>query len=639
MLVVCMLLILGINENTKAAQQFQDIAEGHEAFNEINYLVEKGVINGYAENSRVVFKPYNNITRSQAAKMLVIASGQSPLYVTQATYRDVPTTNEFSPYVERAVQLGYFSKDLTDFKPYTPLSRGEMSYVLVKAFNLNHAKFAGKGTVFADVNANHEYAQYVNAIYYEGITKGSNGNFMAEGNVLRSQFASFVARASDTRFTLEKPQQETVKPPVTKPQQPIIAKAMSTTDGLNIRSSIGVANNLVGQVNKGDKLHIYALEGDWAKVNYNNQVAYAYSEYLQFVDPKTENALGTSTKQVIANDDLNLYFDATSSATKITYIKAGTKLPVYKNVNGYYLTVVNGIPGYIVADSTKDVVIEQPKPTPPPVTPPTEGKPLPPIVTPPVGNAATKARVTYDFVNVRAAADNNSQFLGTLQKGQEVAVTRVTGNFVEVKYNGRIAYIYKPYVKLINQNGKPLQNRIIVIDAGHGGKDPGTVFGVNSEKVITLAVAQKVQQKLKAAGADVRMTREVDKFLPLQTIVDISHANNAETFVSIHVNSASSNAYGTETYYYTSPNYPDTPDEERYLAKLINDQIVKDANMYNRGVKSGNFQVIRNTDRVALLVELGFLTNDSDRAKMTNDAYQNIYAEAIVKGLTQFYAK
>ena len=176
----------------------------------------------------------------------------------------------------------------------------------------------------------------------------------------------------------------------------------------------------------------------------------------------------------------------TSSAKVISSIKANEKLPVYKTIGGYYLTQVNGLPGYIVANSTTDIVEEE-KPNPDP--------------TPPSASGDVLGRVTVANLNVRSQSNSTSAVLFKLNKGEYVQVNNINGYWAEITYNGQTGYVHKSYLKLLNQTAKPLQNRIIILDPGHGGKDPGTVKGSASEKNITLKVSTQVKQLLENAGA------------------------------------------------------------------------------------------------------------------------------------------
>ena len=214
----------------------------------------------------------------------------------------------------------------------------------------------------------------------------------------------------------------------------------------------------------------------------------------------------------------------------------------------------------------------------------------------------------------------------------------INGYWAQVTYQGQTGYVHKSYVKLLNQNGNPVKDRIIIIDPGHGGSDPGTSYGSITEKDITLKVSTLVKGKLEAAGAKVLMPRTGDTFLPPQKHIDFAHANYGEIFVSIHVNSAdSTKAKGTETYYAKTPG--DMYQEDIELATFVNNQIVKNVNMENRKVRQKNYIVVANTNIPSILVELGFLTNSEDRAKLTDDKYLELFAESIYKGILEYYSK
>ena len=147
-----------------------------------------------------------------------------------------------------------------------------------------------------------------------------------------------------------------------------------------------------------------------------------------------------------------------------------------------------------------------------------------------------------------------------------------------------------------------------------------------------------MKQLLENAGAKVYMTRTGDTYPSLQDRVDFTQANYGEIFVSVHVNSAANtSASGTETYYAISTG--DMYQEDIDLATYVNNQIVNNLNMKNRGVKQEQYYVIRNMVIPSILVELGFLTNAEDNSKMTNDQYVKLFAESIYNGILQYYKK
>lgn len=604
--------------------KFEDVSNNHSAYEEINYLVNLGVIQGYFVNGKRVFGPNNNVTRGQAAKMVVVASGNKPLVVHKSSFSDVTAGTEMSGYIERAVQLGFFDKNVKgQFLPNKPLTRGEMSFVLSKAFNLDTSEYEGVDSPFIDIGITHEYVKYVNTIYYNGITNGTGDKYLPNDTVTRAHFSLFVARAKSEKYRLELPVKGSSVPDTSQ----VIGLMKVTTDGLNIRKSKDSSSNtnVVGQVNKGGKLSIYAVEGNWLKVTYKGAYAYVFKQYAEFLDADG-NELGPVEKEVVTKGAVNLYVKPTSSAKIITTLKANEKLPVYKTVGGYYLTKVDGLPGYIVANSTTDPVVEEtPKPNPTPTPPP-------------AASGDVLGKVTVANLNVRSQSNATSTVLFKLDKGVTVQVHNIDGYWAEISYNGQTGYVHKSYLKLLNQSANPLQGRIIILDPGHGGKDPGTVSGSVSEKSITLKVGTQVKQLLENAGAKVYMTRTGDTYPSLQDRVDFTQANYGEIFVSIHVNSAANtSAQGTETYYAISTG--DMYQEDIDLATFINNQIVNNLNMKNRGVKQEQYYVIRNMVIPSILVELGFLSNSQDRNKMTNDQYVTLFAESIYNGILQYYKK
>ncbi|MFJ8102285.1 N-acetylmuramoyl-L-alanine amidase [Lysinibacillus sp. NPDC096212] len=634
-LILCVLFVsasIFTIHSAQASGGFVDVTNKDDAYEEINYLVNLGVIKGYTEKGKTYYKPNNTVTRGQVAKMVVVASGNKPLVVNKSNFSDVTAGTELSGYVERAVQLGFFKTNIKgQFLPNKPLTRDEMSYVLTNAFKLDTSEYKNIDSPFVDVGITHPYVSYVNTIYYNGITKGSNQNYNPNEQVTRKQFALFVARAKEEKYRLDIP----VKGVATPDSSQVIGLVSSSTDGLNIRKSKDSSSNanIVGTVNKGGKLSVYAVEGDWLKVSYKDAFAYIYKTYAQFLDADG-NALGNVQKQVTTTQNINLYVKPTSSSKVISTVNSKVNLPVYKTVSGYHLTVVNGVPGYIVANSTADVEVE--KPSTPDPTPTPNPKPDP---TPPTVSGDLLGRVTVDNLNIRKEANSTSAVVSKLKKGEYVQVNSINGYWALVTYQGQKGYVHKSYIKLLNQSGNPLKDRIIILDPGHGGKDPGTNFGKTIfEKDITLKVSTIVKNKLEAAGAKVLMTRTGDTFPTLQGRVDFTNANYGEIFVSVHVNSAANtSAQGTETYYAVTTG--DMFKEDIDLATFVNNQIVNNLNMKNRGVKEQQYYVIRNMLIPSILVELGFLSNNEDRAKMTDDQYVELFADSIYKGILEYYSK
>ena len=167
----------------------------------------------------------------------------------------------------------------------------------------------------------------------------------------------------------------------------------------------------------------------------------------------------------------------------------------------------------------------------------------------------------------------------------------------------------------------------VVLDAGHGGDQPGCVINGATEKDITLSIVLLLQEKLEAEGATVVLTRSSDHDVSLPDRSEIANNEGANYFISIHCNSyeADSSVKGFECYYYQST-------ESENLAESITSS-AEDCSISTRKVKEENYAVLRETAIPAVLIEVGFLTNKEERGKLVSPEYQELLAEAIANGI------
>ena len=172
----------------------------------------------------------------------------------------------------------------------------------------------------------------------------------------------------------------------------------------------------------------------------------------------------------------------------------------------------------------------------------------------------------------------------------------------------------------------------IVLDPGHGGTDCGATRNGIYEKNITLDIAKRVEKQLTKKGYEVFMTRNSDETVSLQDRVEISENLQPEIFVSIHVNSSNSTTpKGIETHYYK--------DNSLHLAKVIHASMLNHVNAANRGLFKSKFYVINHTTAPAVLVEIGFLSNDSERTQLVTEGRKQATAKAIVEGIDEYFKK
>ncbi|WP_160031651.1 N-acetylmuramoyl-L-alanine amidase family protein [Paenibacillus sp. An7] len=175
--------------------------------------------------------------------------------------------------------------------------------------------------------------------------------------------------------------------------------------------------------------------------------------------------------------------------------------------------------------------------------------------------------------------------------------------------------------------------KTVVIDPGHGGSDPGTIGITNTyEKDFNLALSLKVEALLQSEPEiSVVMTRDEDVYPTRTERVALANQLKADLYISIHGNSvlSSPQASGTETYYYQRSSSKD-------LASDIHKHLVKALGFKDRGVKEGNYQVIRETTMAAALLEIGFLSNPQEEVALFTEAVQDKAAQAIVDGIKEY---
>lgn len=170
---------------------------------------------------------------------------------------------------------------------------------------------------------------------------------------------------------------------------------------------------------------------------------------------------------------------------------------------------------------------------------------------------------------------------------------------------------------------------IIVIDAGHGGKDCGALRGNIYEKTITLDVSKRLQSILQKKGYKVYMTRTDDTYVSLEDRTIFTEGINPAVFVSVHVNSCNSDTpNGIETHYYH--------EDSIELADCVHKNLIKHINTTNRGLFKSRFYVINHTTVPAILVEIGFISNTAERQALTTPQRQQATAEGIAEGIIEY---
>ncbi|MFC0477874.1 SH3 domain-containing protein [Robertmurraya beringensis] len=222
------------------------------------------------------------------------------------------------------------------------------------------------------------------------------------------------------------------------------------------------------------------------------------------------------------------------------------------------------------------------------------------------------------------------QSIDTFTSGTEktMVITFLPGyTFTLRDYSDRV-------VLKVAENG--LKGKRIVIDPGHGGKDPGAIGPSGlKEKDVVLESALMLKTELERYGAIVTLTRSTDIFLELSERTAISNANNYDAFISLHTDAFSSTTKGTTTYLNTTVNF--NGPRSRDLGNAIQENLISSLGTYDRGVKEQEFYVNRMNEIPSVLVELAFISNPNEEALLKSTAFKQKAVLGIRQGLEEYF--
>ncbi|MGL5001300.1 MAG: N-acetylmuramoyl-L-alanine amidase [Cetobacterium sp.] len=275
-----------------------------------------------------------------------------------------------------------------------------------------------------------------------------------------------------------------------------------------------------------------------------------------------------------------------------------------------------------------------------------------------------------------ASKFNPSKLLGkSIEKIDFIDYGSNIGFFIKLKKGAghKVYSLTKPHRIVVDLRPTTSSKKefTIAIDAGHGGKDPGAIgFKKYKEKDIALAVSKKLQTRL-SKDFNIIMTRSNDTFITLSERSRIANRAKADLFVSLHLNASNNaTANGMEIFYFSKKSSPyaekiasyENSFGEKYgektgsiaqimgelsynknmeksitVAKPLNTSMAKRLNMRDRGIYGANFAVLRGFNGPGILVELGFITNKADVAKLSKDANQNIMADELANKIRTFF--
>ncbi len=234
--------------------------------------------------------------------------------------------------------------------------------------------------------------------------------------------------------------------------------------------------------------------------------------------------------------------------------------------------------------------------------------------------------------------DNSVKGVEVTKSGNNTVLTISTASLRGYK-------IYEQGSNFVVTMGSPksVYKSIVVLDAGHGGHDPGAQNKGTNEKDLNFKIIYTLMKQYFSQNApDIKVywTRTSDTFITLANRAAFAKSVEADAFISLHMNSASNaSANGTEVYYSTSNNSSGFGGiTSQKMATLFKNKLIADLGTKNRGVKTAAYYVLKHNTVPSILIELGFISGNSDYAKLTNAAFQQNAAKSIYNGIVSMFA-
>ena len=409
--------------------------------------------------------------------------------------------------------------------------------------------------------------------------------------------------------------------------------AVSKVNALNIRTEPSLSSAVIGQLNAGEAFEIIGRNGEWASINKNGKDGWVHTDYISEVSQTDEGQpeMEVQTEDVkvdqftVSVDALNVRKGPDLTSKKVDMVHKGESFHV-EEIDGNWIRISLGKKknGWVYSfHGTLGTAVAKESKT---------------------STSNKKVTVLTNGTNIRSSATTSSDIVSRVNAGEKLSVIGEEGEWFNVSLpSGESAFIAKWVVSTgevaqasTNERKKTpraagtLKGLTIVVDAGHGGNDLGTTGTKGTdEKILTLMTAELLAAKLKAAGADVVMTRDSDTYISLRKRVAISQQSDADAFVSLHYDANPDSSITGFTTYYTHGN-------QKSLATSINDGLASTISLRNRGAQPANFLVLRENRKNSILIELGFLSNPSEERILTTEMFREQATHGIYQGLLEY---
>lgn len=386
------------------------------------------------------------------------------------------------------------------------------------------------------------------------------------------------------------------------------------TIAANLRAQPSPFSPVITQTHQEDKVTIIDEKDHWYKIQTADKVEGWVAQWLLF-----DGTSGpyTNLPAIISNRKVELKQTNDAKSKTLRKLKRKQKVTVTLELNGWVRIYTGEEYGWV---KSEDVSIRKGK--------------RPSI------KEQDHLYVAVSEANLLKTKEPTSDTLTSLPYATKLNVISEQDNgWVEVSTNdGSVGFLapFEVTTRELSKDEKkpaiPMSEFSVMLDPGHGGNDTGaqTNDGTVVEKDLTLATAKVVKKELESHGFNVLMTREKDEIVPLLNIAKKSSESQADAFISMHYDSTGepNEGSGTTTFYNQS--------NSKELAQAINDSLASILPLSNRGFAKQDYLVLKENKKPSVLLELGYINNDTDASYAQSEKYHQKVADAIYDGLMYY---
>lgn len=408
---------------------------------------------------------------------------------------------------------------------------------------------------------------------------------------------------------------------------------------LNVRYGPGLSHDVLTQVEKNDRLFVLGEENKWYKVILQDDKVGWVASWLV----GSNNVLEEDKQFVRVNTTaVNIRQYANTESDILGVVYEDTELQVLYKDGPWYQILYMGQVAWIHGDYTESIENIKEKEI------SSEEQTTP--------SSDTFVKMGEVETNIRSLPSVDGEIIYRAEANEVFDYIKTVDNWHQIQINSNQTGYVASWVSSIEKSSNvaaptpdstesaeaqyarkvsSLAEATIVIDAGHGGKDPGAISSDNTifEKDTALSTALLLRDRLQDAGTNVVLTRDKDIAVSLDSRIMISHQHNADAFISLHYDAVekANTMSGTTTYYQKEGNLE--------LANTINQYLSQNGPLPNNGVRSADYKVLRNNNQPAILLELGYMNHFMDTQHINTLSYQSAVVEAIYQGLREYYGK